>query len=172
MVEFRKNTSRGFESTRDFDRPVTGLSRWLKPLRHGRGCGLKGVRYKAVCARTAGRCVDRILSVRVCVGAEAAFWRQSEVWCKETGSAGFEHSREDQKSGALTTTLEGNKVRGWSAGGGQRFPVLGQRRVCEFWQYTLWGRKPRFGVKTRYGAKKKRALRDSNLAGRITSPVP
>ena len=45
-----KSASRGFEPTRDFDRRVTGLSRWLKPLRHGRGCGLKGVRYEAVCA--------------------------------------------------------------------------------------------------------------------------
>ena len=113
-----KSASREFEPTRDFDRPVTGLSRWLKPLRHGRGCGLKGVRYKAVCARTAGRCVDRILSVRVCVGAETAFWRQNDVWCKKSGSAGFEPSREDNKSGALATTLQGYKVRGRSAGGG------------------------------------------------------
>ena len=72
---------------------------------------------------------------------------------KKTGSAGFEPSREDHKSGALTTTLEGYNVRGWSAGGGE-FSALGQRRVCEFWQYTLGGRKPRFGVKTRSGAKK------------------
>ena len=60
--------------------------------------------------------------------------------------------------------------RGWSAGGGE-FSALGQRRVCEFWQYTLGGRKPRFGVKTRPGEKKK-VLRDSNQAGRITSPAP
>ena len=52
-------------------------------------------------------------------GAETTFWRQNEVWCKKTGSAGFEPSREDHKSGALTTTLEGYNVRGRSAGGGQ-----------------------------------------------------
>ena len=47
-------------------------------------------------------------------------------------SAGFEPSREDHKSGALTTTLEGYKVRGRSAGGGQRFRAETAEGVFNF----------------------------------------
>ena len=72
-----KSASRGFEPTRDFDRSVTGMSRWVIPLRHGRGCGFKGVRW-------AGWCVERNFCVRAsgCAGAEAAFWHPNEVCCK------------------------------------------------------------------------------------------
>ena len=65
-------------------------------------------------------------------GAETTFWRQNEVWCKKKGSAGLEPSREDHKSGALTTTLEGYNVRGWSAGGGQRFRAETAEGVFNF----------------------------------------
>ena len=51
---------------------------------------------------------------------------------KKTGSAGFEPSREDHKSGALTTTLEGYNVRGRSAGGGQRFRAETAEGVFNF----------------------------------------
>ena len=32
----------GFEPTRDFSRPFQGMRQWWLPLRHGRGCGLRG----------------------------------------------------------------------------------------------------------------------------------
>ena len=42
ITHFKKSASRGFEPTRDFDGLFTGLSRWWIPLRHRRGCGLRG----------------------------------------------------------------------------------------------------------------------------------
>ena len=56
-----------------------------------------------------------------CVGGNHVLASKRGLVQKKTGSAGFEPSREDDKSGALATTLEGYNVRGWSAGGGQRF---------------------------------------------------
>ena len=46
-----KSASRGFEPTRDFGRLFTGSSRWYIPLRHGRGCGLRGC-GTFMCVRT------------------------------------------------------------------------------------------------------------------------
>ena len=43
----------GFEPTRDFSRPFQGMRQWWLPLRHGRGCGLRGSGSRW-CA--AGRC--------------------------------------------------------------------------------------------------------------------
>ena len=52
FVVFWKSASRGFEPTRDFGRLFTGMRQWWLPLRHGRGCGLKGVRIEDMWNRT------------------------------------------------------------------------------------------------------------------------
>ena len=65
-------------------------------------------------------------------GRKPRFGVKTRSGAKKTGSAGFEPSREDHKSGALTTTLEGYNVRGRSAGGGQRFRAETAEGVFNF----------------------------------------